>query len=368
MALVEGTAPSMQHESREGRLERLSGRFNRMVGQARLALFAERLWPRLVPTLYTGGFFLTASWAGLWHVLPHQARMAGVLAMGAAALAAPFLVREKSLRVTRDEAIDRLDDNIGDPSRPARKISDTLHESYSALSKGLWQIHLEKLWDKNEGRFFAGKPEINWAGLQGYGLAAALAITLGSGIYAGESRHANLMQAFNWAAPIPPLELKAWVVPPEGIESRPLYLTQDNNGQAAPLVTHENSILTIHIYDTPARVLVNGTEVGVLKELESDNGKTYMREIELSGTAATVTIENGPQWQFTVTPDLNPTISATIVKGQEKGDPSMSLNYEASDDFGIKGGKVILSLPAGTADPGARPLPAGQLPVLALPR
>ncbi len=53
-------------------------RLARLVATARAALAWENIWRAAAPVLTILGFFLALSWAGLWQVLPHWARIAGL--------------------------------------------------------------------------------------------------------------------------------------------------------------------------------------------------------------------------------------------------------------------------------------------------
>lgn len=350
------------------RLEKLTKSFNRTVKQAQAVIFTERAWPRIVPLLYVGGTFLTASWLGAWDALPHQARMASVLALATAAVAAPLWVtlRGKSLFVNKEDAYDRLDDNMGEGGKgAARKVSDTLHESHNGLSQGLFQKNLERLWDKYEGRFKAGMPDINWKGFQGSGVVLAAALTVASAFYAGQDHYAKLTDAFNWDAPIPPLELTASITPPRGLDLKPVYLTGE--GVDIDNVTiHEKSILTIYTFDRPSKVLVNGQAIEVINTIESGDRKTFKREIVLEEPNITVSIENGPQWQFSVNQDNAPQAEIKSVAPNDKEPSNLTLQYTAKDDYGIRNGEITIRVP--NSDPATgKALPSSGFPKIALP-
>ena len=53
-------------------------RFDDLVGQARLVLWWERIWPALWGSIAVVLVFVAASWLGLWLDLPPTARMVGV--------------------------------------------------------------------------------------------------------------------------------------------------------------------------------------------------------------------------------------------------------------------------------------------------
>lgn len=356
------------HNTGENRLERLTNNFNKTVRKTQAVLFTERAWPTVAPFLCVGGAFLTASWFGVWETLPHQARMAGVLALGALSLGAPLWValRGKSLMVSKEDAFDRLDRNLGETgTSPARKVSDSLHVTNSDLSKGLFRISLEKLWDRYEGRFMAGKPDINWKGLNGTGIAVATVMALSAAWYAGDNHYAKLAYAFNWEAPIPPLQLTASVTPPKGLGLQPIYLTGEGVTHDE-LVAHKQSVLTIHTFDVPSRVFVNGQEVAVTKTARADTQEIFTREIVLQDSITDIRVENGPQWQFKVNDDLVPSADIKSVTPDTEQPSSLNLEYSVQDDYGVREGEIIITAPI-DATSGNRQLPSGKFPRIMLP-
>src|SRR3569623_1801235 len=128
-------------------VESISSQFNGVVNRAKAALLWERLWPRLVPPLSVTGLFASASWLGAWSPLPPEARIAGVVAFAAALVASPFQRKPKSLNVTDDDAVKRIDSLSGTPRREAEQFRDRLGAHSSAEDRAIQDLHRESIWE-----------------------------------------------------------------------------------------------------------------------------------------------------------------------------------------------------------------------------
>jgi hypothetical protein len=360
-------------------LTKLSARFNRTVRYAQSALLWERLWPRLVPPLAVGGLFLSASWVGLWGAVPPQARMAGVLTFAVALLASPFLLKTKTLAVSRADAIRRIDANTGTRERPAQMLADRLTASEAERSEHLWNMHINGLWDRWAGNLRAGAPHPGMKQRDPYyirfAVAAAMIVT---GALAGNAAMDRTMQAFDWKVPpapapvVAPLEVKAWVVPPDNIDEQPVFLSGDTaKNRDAAIPVHQASRLTVLVVDRKTRVTANGVELPLKRTLAGKhNGKqilTYEYQATLPRGEMTVAIEGGPQWRFNVAPDNPPTVSLDDIAANSKNKRTLDVTCSADDDYGVREGDVIISLPGGGPDLADTPLENARLPRVPLP-
>lgn len=356
-------------------IQKLSSEFNHTVFQAKAAIFTERLVPRLVPPLCTGGLFLTASWLGLWAALPPVGCIAGVIAFATAFVASPFLVHSGSLLVTEQEALRRLDANLGEGARPAQTLRDTLAETNPPVAQKVWDLHITDLWKKWGGKFSAGAPHVDVQSYDPlylrYGMAA---LTLAAALIAGGDRFSRLADAFNWQSPAPPpMAVKAWVTPPKFINDPPLYLTEETRDEAhggTKLTAHKNSTLTILTYDAEAKVLVDGVELPVLSVIPAlpgagkDSKSAYQYETPLVNENTSITITKGPEWKFDVSPDAAPQAAINTVNPEAKTPNILSVIYQVKDDFGIQEGQLQIK-PVGASED-AQPLPSAKLPPLTI--
>lgn len=364
--------------------ERLPSAFNRAVGRARAALLWERLWPRAVPPLAVTGLFLSASWAGVWGMMPPYGRMASVAAFALALAASPWRYKTGSLKVSRDDALRRLDDNLGDPARPAQQIGDSPAAHSSTKEKELWSLHISRLWDQHGENFKAGTPHPGMAQRDPYHLRFLIALTMAVTAATAQAPHGELIkQAFDWTTPPSapegakaalPMQVRAWITPPENIDKEPIQMTQDtrDHTQGGRLIeAHQTSTLTIMTYGEAAAITVNGAALKVQKEIIHPQGQTgYQYEVQLSDIETKVTIEKGPTWHISVTPDLPPQVTLESIMPKKEphyGRPgqALDLDYKATDDHGYQG-EIIITGPQ-VAPPAAKPLPSSKPPVLILP-
>lgn len=358
-------------------IKKLMRQFNTAALMSRAAIFWERAWPRAVPPLSVAGLFLSASWAGLWQPLPIPARISGVVAFGITfgwALARPpGAFRTDSLLVTRREALSRLDDISGDPSRPATTLGDRPGIGSTEKQVENWNLHLIRTWERAGNSFRAGKPH---PGLQKrdphavrYYILAAMLVTAAM---ASGQHIERVTAAFDWstpvipAAPFPPLQFRAWINPPETINREPLYI--DNEKMPNTLSAHKNSTMTIRIFGRNPKITLNGADVPLQKEIKARNGgaskSEFQYELKLDELHNQVSIQGGPAWNFQITPDNTPTAEIISLKPGENPNV-LEMDYTTMDDYGVKQSEIIITLPDG--EPSAHPLQSGKIPALTLP-
>jgi hypothetical protein len=192
-------------------------RLQRLVAAARAALGWEKLWRAGAPLLTLLGFFLAVSWAGLWQVLPHSARIAGLAAFALAILYT--LWREARLSwPSRAEALARLDHDSGVLHRPASALEDTLaNRSGDPATQALWAVHRKRL-EGEIARLKVALPSPRVPQRDRYALrAAALVLVVATAIIAGPERYARVAAAFDWRMPgavAPGVRLDAGLAPP----------------------------------------------------------------------------------------------------------------------------------------------------------
>lgn len=363
--------------------DRLPAAFTRAVGRARTALFWERLWPRVVPPLSVTALFLSASWAGVWGMAHPYGRMAGVLAFTLALAASPWRFKTGSLAVSRDEALKRLDHNLGDPVNPAQKLGDRPSSGSSVQEKELWNLQMSNLWARWGDKFEAGTPKPGMAARDPYHLRFFIALTMAiSAATSSGPRLEQIKQAFDWTLPAPPapakapLQVRAWVTPPDNIPKAPLQMTEatrDDTQGGEKLEAHQTSTLTIMTYGSATNITVNGQPLAVQKEIPQGEGKTgYQYEVKLQDAQTIVAIERGPTWHISIVQDNAPVVTlqgittpTTPGPAGPKDSKGIDIDYRAKDDYGYQG-EIIVKMP-GKPDPAAKPLPSAQVPVFTLP-
>ncbi len=380
-----GNAGDATAPESSGGLESFTAKFNRIVRNARAALVWERAWPRIVPPLAVTSLFASASWLGAWQHLPQGTpRLVGFLASLALLGASPFLVKAKSPLVSREEAIDRIDQVTGTPRREAQQFSDKAAGTAPG-DKELYDRQREKIWEKWGDKFQAGKPHPNMGKHDPFKLRYAVAVLTAVAATFGAVNHnldAGLRAAFNWEsppappAPLPKIEMKAWTTLPDGItDPPPLYITQDSKDDTQggdKLLAHKNSKLTVITFDDDAKVAVNGQDVPAKALGDKNNAQTkqtFEHDLTLPEGNIVVTVSKGSRhldWHITVLPDSAPSASIVGVKPDEKDPQTLNLDYKRKDDYGVKDQTIKLD-PVTKPDPNARPLPSGKLPEIKIP-
>lgn len=303
------------------------------------------------------------------------------MAFTLALAASPWRYKTKSLAVTQAEALKRLDHNLGSPVNPAQKLGDRPGPGSSVEEMKLWNLQMSNLWDRWGGQFHAGTPKPGMAARDPYHLRFFIALTMAVSAATSSGPHLEqVKQAFDWTVPapppppVPPLQLKAWVTPPDNIPKAPLHMTEttrDHRQGGEKLEAHQSSTLTIMTYGTATRITVNGQPLAVQKEIPQGEGKTgYQYEIKLKAAETVVAIERGPTWHIDVAQDHAPSVSiqgiaTPVAPADGKGSKGIDIDYRAKDDYGYQG-EIIVKTP-GKPDPAAKPLPSAQVPVFTLP-
>ncbi|MFN3826810.1 MAG: DUF4175 family protein [Micavibrio sp.] len=367
--------------------ERLPAAFTKAAGQARAAVFWERLWPKAVPPLAVTGLFLSASWAGAWGMMHPYARMASVAAFAIALVASPWRYKTGSLRVSREEGLKRLDENLGSPVNPAQQIGDRPSVHSTPQEKELWNLHISRLWNQYGDQFKAGMPHPGMAKRDPYHLRFMIALTMAITAATARAPLDELVKdAFDWRISGPVSELaaqkskimqvKAWITPPENIDREPVQLTEETRDEGhggKAIEAHQQSKMTIMTYGESATVTLNGQPLTVQKEIKQSEGvSAYQYEIELAPPLAKIVIDKGPTWNIKVTQDLPPQVTLeSIVPKKDDGRSNRSgnaldIDYKAKDDFGYQG-QIVITGPEERKDQAAKPLPSSKAPVFILP-
>lgn len=343
------------------RYEALDRRFNAIVKKTQTTMMLERLWPRTVAPLLTGGLFLTTSWLGLWHNLPPGGRMGGVAAFAFLGAASALPLALKKLRVTRLEAIARLDAENGDGRQPAFMLNDRLAADASGGAQHMFAVNRLRLLEEWVDKFSAGRRKSHISSAPVYAMAAAIAVT---GFSAGPHRMDRLTEAFNWKTPPIPVIAKAWITPPDNFRDSAIILDQnskDDSHGGTKMEAHKSSKMTIIIFDNDTRLTVNGvaqtaTKAFVVKD-QAQGKSTFQYELNLAEGDNKIVINNEIFWKISVAPDVAPTAAITGIVPNQKDANAPELEYTEKDDYGINDSRVIVTLPAAPA-PGATPLPS----------
>jgi uncharacterized protein (TIGR02302 family) len=318
-------------------------------------LWAERLAPAIAPALLILLAFITAAWTGLLAPLPPIADLA--LLIATIALAAALAARGLAAiaRPTPQQIDRRLERNH--PHRPLATIADR-----PALpgAEPIWQAHRDRALALVPA-LHPGPPRL---GAQGASAAGAAAVLILLCLLLGAGRGPARL----WAALAPPhllpaaapLQLQAWIVPPEATGLGPIFLgKQDHDPIPVPI----GARLTVSLIGSTSAPSL--TYAGHLHRFTRLDHASYQASLLLTSPGA-LHVALGRHklgdWRLAVAADQPPTIALT---GPPKvQDSRLNIPYAANDDYGLAGITAEIHL---ARTPVAQPLLL-KLPLPGLPR
>lgn len=350
----------------------LSRSFARKVRLSKLALYFERLWPRLWLLIGLFVLFALLSFVGVWPYLGplvHKAVLAGfaLAAVGAVAYAVSVPWPD------RDEAIRRIERRSGIPHRPATSYEDTLSSgSTNAETSALWQAHRQRL-ARAIARLRVGNPRPRtdrFDPLAVRGLALLLLIP--AALLVTGSLGDRLASAFRFGVSGvgAPTRVDAWVTPPPYTALPPILLsdgaqqgTTPDDEQKRFFEVPERSLLTLRgvgfgSNGVSLEVLSAGASkaISIAPEKRKAGDTSNVAEVryELRKSSRVRALSGSRelgQWTFDVIADELPKISMTKpISSTPRG--SMRVTYKAADDYGLASAEVKLRpLPPKAGDP-----------------
>ena len=126
----------------------LTGKLARTRFAVRATMVVERGWPLVLPLLVITGLFLSLSWLGVFRILPDIVRLASIIALGIAALAALYPLRfyRHPTAGEIDRRIERANKLVHTPvlvqtDRPAGKDGG----QGGAFAEALWREHQRRM-------------------------------------------------------------------------------------------------------------------------------------------------------------------------------------------------------------------------------
>lgn len=349
-------------------------KFESLVMRARAAGWWERAWPKMMPPMGLSALFVTASSVGLWTALPPEGRAVGVALFSSLMIASLSMLR-KAAFPTRQEGIDKLDRESGQPHRPASTFNDRIATGQKeGQTWEVWQDHRRKIAGNLE-HLRGSMPSPKMPAHDPYAIRFVLPLIAGiTFVGAGEQRFDNMAAAFDWStpieAPVPP-RIDAWVTPPDYTGVAPLFLTENiRRAENQPALgsrieVPEGGILTVRISNGTAKLTATGG-ISFAEGAPRIAGQDELIEYRLRLTGdseVSLTSEDGNilSWTFDVTPDQAPLIANTSPEEQAPYG-SLNLNYRLGDDYGITSGDVRMEpAPRDNTD---NPVPPPRFPLI----
>ncbi|MEM1371890.1 MAG: TIGR02302 family protein [Pseudomonadota bacterium] len=359
------TSPNTTKANATGVKSRAQTLLTRKIGMSRLALFLERLWPRVWPLLAVAAAFLLVSLLEVWPLLDQVSHIALLAVFACAAIAATVLII-RTPWPSRDDSMRRLETNSDIAHRPASSYDDTLTSSAASdpATAAVWQAHRSRL-EQLLKRLRVGPPRPDTAQRDPLALRliVLLLVTAGLGFF-GERASDRLGEAFEFrtAKLLANARLDAWVTPPDYTRQPAIMLA--DGGTAAEItkvnpearlieVPEASELITratgVSVADLRLEVTKSGSEPLILDGSEVSPGSQLVDAAEVveirfklmedARIRLLVADAEAAVWTFAVDADLPPTIE--LIEDpviSQRG--SMKLTYRIVDDYGVVSSRV----------------------------
>ncbi len=375
------------NEQQDLSINEIKGRFNKAVSRRKWSMINEKIVPMVMPPALVSGGAFTAL-IGLWDHLPPQGQKMAVMAAGAASLLTTaysltnsFVRADKRPFANRKEAIRAIDDDIAAQETPAKKLDDEPSKGDSKPSQQIFELAQKRIWKE-----WAEKIESEKLG-SGFGayykdnkpkaaihtsILVATAIT--GGLY-GDGAFSKFNEALHWQAPPPPLMYKAWITPPQNIDSAQGYLPdmiQHAIENQSVLDVHEGSTLYITTQERPGSITLNG---GAIKPDDKQSATppttdslAYQYTISFDGSHETIALNiEGHNLNFSVALDNPPSVTILGIKNDANNPTLNDLEYVLDDDYGITSAQLETGIQGENGSFKTSKLPSAQLPPIEAP-
>ena len=318
-----------------------------LLGLARAAVFWERLWPLLWPSVAVAGLFLGLALLDWLPMLPGWLHGLVLVGFGVAIAAAARLAATGFTTVAHGQASHRLERDSGLDHRPLAALEDRL----ATGDETMWRIHrMRASLTLSDLRLRLPAPGL--ARHDPYGLRAAvllfvvIALAAGSGDAGGRLERA-LIPALGGTAE-GPFSVDVWITPPAYTRLAPMFLER-----------------TAAVVEAPqgSAVLAQVGGIGDAPTLVIGEGKTEFSALGQGSHRAEATIEEGQRlaveldgrelaaWPLKVIPDSNPTVEFTAPPARTLRS-HLRIAFEARDDYGLAEAAAIIQRADGRQYPG----------------
>jgi len=340
------------------RIPNFAGRIARRIVLARLVLFWELAWPALWPAVGSAGLFIALSLAGAWQIVEGWYHLAALVAFASATLTLLW----RGLRTLRTPDVEdgrrRLEHDSGLDHRPLVALSDQLATGRrDPETRALWRAYrLKALRSLKSLR--VRWPQTRLAAHDPLGIRAAIILALFIGVMAsGVDAPARMLAAFkpDLIGAVPPVELEAWITPPEYTGRAPVLLSaakkagtlsempnwaavpagstlfaRVHGGRGKPTLSHDNKVSDFEAIDQRnhqiSQALSDGGTVAILQDK--------------------VTVAS---WKIEVTPDQAPVAAFTDLPAPSSR-LSLKISYLATDDYGVTALRLKIEGPGGNPE------------------
>ncbi|WP_136658400.1 TIGR02302 family protein [Nitratireductor sp. XY-223] len=352
-------------------LNTLLRRINIRIRATQLILFAERLWPRLLPLVCVFGLFAALSWFGYFRLVPEWLRLATTVLFGAGALAALYPLT--GLRWPgRQLALDRLEKDNRIVHQALAVQSDRLVSDDNAFARSLWEAHKRRMAERIEAIHLAA-PRPDTPRVDPLGLRAVVALLFVVGFaYSYSSQSGLLSDAFHGHQPaqtVAGIRVDAWVTPPDYTGKAPIFLTGSTKGLPDTIAIPQGSEMLVRIVGgngSESVVYEAGGEAVTIPVEQDDapgtgpaNGAHTASDYRFEAPGdGVLMIKRGTQlaesWRFELIADTPPQIAFDGEPGRA-ANGALEIGFKLGDDYGVQRAYAEI-VPAEPQSPNARPL------------
>ncbi len=317
----------------------------RYVAFARLALWWERVWPRLWPASGVLGVYLAYALFGLPAVLPTSLR--GLLLVGVLGAIA-YLVH----RAFRDfrmpswvEAARRVEHDSTLAHRPLTERNDCLAiGDGDRIAESLWRAHHEQML-RRLGRLHVNLPSPGLAARDPHALRYGVLLLLIASLFAAgpdAARRLSLGLSLDGNAEAAGGQLDAWITPPAYTGEAPIYL-QRNARTLVPVPWGSELVLRARdVQSAPLLSLDPAPPEG--RPTFSGGSHAYGASARLSADTDVRVTEVGRtlgRWHIHVVPNVPPRVGFSVLPTTtDRG--VLKFTFTASDAYGITSVRAVI--------------------------
>lgn len=335
-------------------------RLRRLLWLSAVALFAERLWPRLWPLAAVVGGFLALALSDLLPQLSALAHVGVLVAFAVTALSAAVYAWPALRPVDRQAAMRRLDRDAAPAQRPLAATEDRLATGEDdPLSVALWTRHRQRMAAAAQ-QLRVRWPAPDMARHEPWGIRAFVVLLLVIGAAAaGGDWQPRLLRAVSPAiwTEVPPVSVELWISPPAYTRRPPIFLRAGGGGGNATAATPSAPFADLAVpvgsrlegrvtgTDSTVRLQLGDREVA-FKPLASEATAPASQRVDaVIETGDRIVVRGGYRelaaWPLRLIADGPPTASF-LEAPAAKGNGLLALAYQATDDYGISAVNAII--------------------------
>ena len=318
---------------------------------ARGALLWERLWPACWPMLAVLGTFLVVGLFDLLPLLPGVLHAALLLGFGVAFTIALVAISRRLGLPDRFAAQRRIEQASGLEHRPLQALADRPGMALDPQAALLWQAHRRRM-EAATRRLRIGLPAAGLAGSDPWGLRAVLAILLLIGtVDAGVDWRDRLARALSPSLPGRSPALAAsfdiWVTPPQYTGLAPQFL-RPGMTETIRIPTQSALLAQVHGGNVIPRLAIDreGRDFEAVDKQNFRTAATLTSGKQLDVIQAGTTLGS---WPIEIIPDSPPKVAFAKPPAATPR-AALRIDYQASDDYGVEGVKVVIRRDGGKPD------------------